>query len=59
MVRTPAASVSTESSAPNPRIMRSVWSRVITGSMTVVMPGALRPAKSTADFTWADATGTR
>ena len=33
--------------------------RVITGSMTVVMPGALRPASSTADLTCAEAIGTR
>lgn len=37
----------------------SVWSRVMTGSMTVVMPGALRPASSTADLTCAEAIGTR
>jgi NAD(P)-dependent dehydrogenase (short-subunit alcohol dehydrogenase family) len=30
-----------------------------TGSITVVMPGVLRPARSTADFTCAEAIGTR
>jgi hypothetical protein len=40
-----------------PSVTRSVWSRVATGSMTVVRPGVLRPASSTADFTWAEATG--
>ncbi len=37
--------------------MRSVWSRVAQGSITVTMPGALRPARRTADFTWAEGTG--
>lgn len=37
--------------------MRSVWSRVGTGSITVVAPGVFNPASSTADFTCADATG--
>ena len=41
------------------RSMRSVWSRVASGSITVVTPGALRPASSTADFTCAEATGRR
>ena len=27
------------------------------GSITVVMPGVFNPASSTADFTWAEATG--
>ena len=44
--RTPAASS-----------ISSVWSRVGAGSTTVVAPSALRPASSTADFTWALATG--
>ena len=44
-------------SAPKWRSMRSVWSRVASGSMIVVSPGALRPASRTADFTWADGTG--
>ena len=57
MWRTPCSSVSTERLAPKPFSIFSVWSRVITGSMTVVMPGALRPASSTADFTWALGTG--
>ena len=37
--------------------MRSVWSRVTAGSTTVVSPSAYSPASSTADFTWALATG--
>src|SRR5581483_1836014 len=43
--RTPAASSSS-----------SVWSRVATRSTTVVAPLALRPARRTADLTWALAT---
>ena len=39
--------------------MRSVWSRVATGSITLVMPGVLRPASSTALLTCALATGRR
>jgi hypothetical protein len=39
--------------------MRSVWSRVASGSMTVVRPGVLSAASNVADFTWADATGRR
>ena len=39
--------------------MRSVWSRVATGSITVVVPATLRPAKRSADFTCAEATGRR
>ncbi len=53
----PSGVSSTVSSAPKPRSMRSLWSRVGTGSMTRVMPGVLRPASSTADFTCAEATG--
>ena len=45
---------STEISAPKWLSMRSVWSRVGIGSITVVRPGACRPASSTADFTCAD-----
>ncbi len=59
IVRTPSASVSTVRFAPKPCSIFSVWSRVITGSMTVVMPGVLRPARRTADFTCAEAIGTR
>jgi len=39
--------------------MRSLWSRVGTGSITMVRPGVFRPASSTADLTWAEATGRR
>ena len=59
MWRAPSPSVSTMTEAPKPASMRSVWSRVITGSITVVTPGVLRPARSTADFTCADGIGTR
>jgi hypothetical protein len=45
--------------APHARSMRSVWSRVVAGSVTCVSPAASRPAKSTQDFTWALATGIR
>ena len=37
--------------------MRSVWSRLGTGSSMVVTPSASRPAKSRHDFTWALAHG--
>ena len=47
----------TRTSAPKCASMRSVWSRVASASITVVTPGALRPARSTADFTCAEATG--
>ena len=57
--RIDTTSPSTVSSAPKPRSIRSLWSRVGTLSMTRVMPGVLRPASSTADFTWAEATGSR
>ena len=53
------SSVSTARSAPKPFSIFSVWSRVITGSITVVTPGVFKPASSTADFTWAEAIGTR
>ena len=39
--------------------MRSVWSRVGTGSITLVIPAVLSPASSTALFTCALATGRR
>lgn len=50
---------------PSPRSMRapaassmtSVWSRVGSGSITVVGPSARSPASSRQDFTWALATG--
>jgi hypothetical protein len=37
--------------------MRSVWSLVVDGWITVVIPSANMPARSTALFTWAEATG--
>ena len=42
---------------PAPASMRSVWSRLGAGSVTVVSPSADSPAISTQDFTWALATG--
>jgi len=39
--------------------MISVWSRVASGSTTVVSPSASSPASSTHDFTCALATGRR
>ena len=40
------------------RSMRSVWSRVATGSTTTVGPSlAYSPASRMHDFTWAEATG--
>ena len=47
----------TETSAPNWRNASSVWSRVRTGSRTVVVPSANRPANRTHVLTWALATG--
>ncbi len=44
MRRPPAASGSIVTVAPKCPSMRSVWSRVACGSMTVVSPGVLRPA---------------
>ena len=43
--------------APARSRRRSVWSRVAIGSTTVVRPSDWTPARSTADFTWAEATG--
>ena len=56
--RSAPASV-TRTSAPKPRSMRSVWSRVASGSITSTPPWARSPASSTADFTWADGSGRR
>ena len=46
-------------SAPKCFSMSSVWSRLASCSITVVRPGAARPASSTADLIWAEATGVR
>ncbi len=43
--------------APMRESIRSVWSRLMTGSTIRVSPGAASPANSKADFTWAEATG--
>ena len=53
----PSAVVSVATVAPKPASMRSVWSRVGSGSITTVSPGACSPASSTADFTCAEGTG--
>ena len=58
ITRSPLTS-STSSAAPKPRSIRSEWSRVGTGSITVVVPAVLRAASSTALFTCALATGRR
>ena len=58
-VRAPSAVASTVISAPKWRSISSVWSRLGAGSITWVWPGAPSPASSTADFTWAEATGSR
>ena len=58
MITRPSAVSSTVRSAPKPRSIRSEWSRVGSFSITTVSPGALSPASSTADFTWADGIGT-
>ena len=46
-------------SAPKCFSISSVWSRLASLSITVVMPGAARPASSTADLICAEATGVR
>ncbi len=55
--RPPAPVRSTRTVAPKWRSMRSVWSRVASRSITVVTPGELSPASSTADLIWAEAAG--
>ena len=55
--RRPCSVRSTRTSAPKAVSISSVWSRVASGSITLVSPGAFRPASSTADFTCALATG--
>ena len=49
----------TSSWAPKAPNMRSLWSRLWAGSITVVGPSAVRPARRMALFTWAEATGVR
>ena len=55
----PSARRHAATSAPKWRSMRSVWSRVGSGSITVVSPAVLRPASRMALFTCAEATGRR
>ena len=55
----PSAVSATVSCAPKWRSIFSVWSRVGAGSITRVVPRAQRPASRQADFTWAEATGSR
>ena len=57
ILETVAASPSVERFAPSPDNIFSVWSRDKIGSVTDVSPLAPSPAKRTADFTWALATG--
>ena len=45
--------------APKWRSISSVWSRVGSASITVVVPAVFRPQRMIADFTWAEATGRR
>ena len=58
-ISTPSPSGVTPTVAPKWRSMFSVWSRVASGSTTLVTPRAQRPASRQADFTWAEGTGTR
>ena len=59
-MRWPPPSISVVSIvAPKPRSIRSVWSRVGSGSITSTPPWAWSPANSTADFTWAEGSGRR
>ena len=53
----PPSTGATRTSAPKWRSMRSVWSRVASGSITVVSPAVLRPASRMQLFTCAEATG--
>ncbi len=55
--RWPSAVVTPVTMAPKWRSIRSVWSRVASGSTTVVSPGAFKPASRIADFTCAEGTG--
>ena len=48
---------STSTGTPKAGSRRSVWSRLLAGSVTLVVPPACRPASSTALLTWADALG--
>ena len=48
---------STESRAPKPASIRSVWSRDWAGSVTLTGPSAQRPARRRAVLIWAEATG--
>ncbi len=58
MIR-PLPSASTATVAPKWRSMFSEWSRVASGSSTLVIPRAFSPASRIADFTCAEATGNR
>ena len=53
----PAADRSMVISAPMASSISSVWGRVATGSWTTVSPWAAKPARRTADLTWALAIG--
>ena len=55
----PWPAVATSMVAPKCFSIFSEWSRVGSGSSTVVIPGAFSPASRIADFTWAEATGRR
>ena len=55
-MRQPAPSSVTSSSAPKARSIRSVWSRLFSGSTTTVSPSAFSPASRMADLIWAEAT---
>ena len=55
-MRQPSPSSLTSTSAPKARSIRSVWSRLFSGSTTTVSPAAFSPASRMADFTCAEAT---
>ena len=59
VTRRPSPSGATVTSAPKCASIFSVWSREACASITVVAPGALRPARRTADLICAEATGVR
>ena len=52
-----AALLAASTRTPAASSISSVWSRVGSGSTTVVGPAAYSPASSTHDLTWALATG--
>ncbi|MNV66474.1 hypothetical protein D3C71_1592300 [compost metagenome] len=55
-MRQPSPSSVTSTTAPKARSIRSVWSRLFSGSTTTVSLVAFSPASRMADLIWAEAT---